>query len=127
MVDLKLAVQTKPDAAREVNPLPTDNYFYGTMVPITIKKVSNQAKEKINERTFEVFGTDASGIETLTALLRADKIDNLLDSVSILYASNPDNDEARALRSDDLSKLLLLLINTNSFYRNQPRYLKTCC
>lgn len=124
LVDLKLAVQTKPDAAREVNPLPTDNYFYGTMVPITIKKVSNQAKEKINERTFEVFGTDASGIETLTALLRADKIDNLLDSVSILYASNPDNDEARALRSDDLSKLLLLLINTNLSTETNPDTLK---
>jgi|GEM_PF-1653556 len=124
IVDLKVAMQTRPDAAREVNALPQDSYFYGTMVPITIKKVSQQAKEKINERTFEVFGTDASGIETLTTLLRADHIDTLLDSVSILYASNPDNDEARALRSDDFSKLLLLLINTNLSTETNPDTLR---
>lgn len=124
LVNLKLAMQTRPDAAREVNALTPDSYFYGTMVPITIKKVSQQAKEKINERTFEVFGTDASGIETLTALLRTDHIDTLLDSVSILYASNPDNDEARALRSDDLSKLLLLLINTNLSTETNPNTLR---
>lgn len=120
IVDLKLAVQTRPDAARDVYALPADKYFYGTLVPITIKKVSNQAQEKINERTFEVFGTDASGIETLTALLRADHIDTLLDTVSILYASNPDQDQARALRSDDVSKLLLLLINTNLSTETNP-------
>ncbi len=120
IVDLKLAVQARPDAAHEVTSLPAGNYFYGTLVPITIKKVSNQAEEKINERTFEVFGTDAGGIEILTALLRADKIDTLLSSVSILYASDPDNDEARALRSDDLDKLLLLLINTNLSTETNP-------
>jgi hypothetical protein len=119
-VDLKIAVQANASTGRTVSPLATDEYFYGTMVPITLKKVSNLNKEKINERSFEVFGTDATSVETLTALLRTDDIDKVLDSVTILYASNPGQDQAKALRSDDLSKALLLLINTNLSTETNP-------
>ena len=122
-IDLKVAVQSSPSASREVTDLPQDKYFYGTLLPITIKKVNNQSKEKINERTFEVFGTDATGITTLTSLLRSDELEDVLGSVSILYASDSGNDKDKALKSDDLSKLLLLLINTNLSTETNPESL----
>jgi len=121
---LNVAKQANAAADREVKTLLDDKYFYGTLLPITIKKVSNQVKEKINESTFEVFGTDASGIELLTSLLRTANVNDVLDTITILYATESATGDIKALKSDDLSKLLLLLINTNLSTETNPENLR---
>lgn len=119
-VSLKMAVQTRPDAARTVTPLDNDSYCYGTLLPVSIRKPDNADQTGLNKHLFEIFGTDAPGIALLTKLLRTANPASLLESITILYPSDPGNDEARELRSGDQSKLLYLLINTNLSTETNP-------
>ena len=120
IVDLNLAVQSKPNSARTVTPINTDDYYYSTLIPLSIRKIESSGEDGINKRTFEVFGTDATSIDLLTALLRDIHFDSLLKDLTILYSSDPSNDEARELRSISSEDLLLLLINTNLSTETNP-------
>jgi hypothetical protein len=118
-VILNVAVQAKPNEGRTITPI--SKYDYSTLLPLTIRKLDDGSSEGINKRTFEVFGTDATGIETLTALLKDIHFEDLLKDIKILYSSDPTNDEAKELRSISSEELLLLLINTNLSTETNPQ------
>lgn len=120
-IDLKLAVQNKPNAPRTTKPLDQDTYYYTTLIPLSIQKIEAEVAKGINKNTFEVFGTDTTGIELLTALLEDAQFESVLKDLTILYPSDPSNDEARALRSISSEDLLLLLINTNLSTETNPQ------
>jgi LysM repeat protein len=119
-VILNTAVQAKPNEGRTISPLDLSDYYYSTLVPLTIRKIGNGSEEGINKKTFEVFGTDATGIDLLTAMLKDSHFENLFKDLTILYSSDPSNDEARSLRSISSDDLLLLLINTNLSTETNP-------
>lgn len=119
-VNLNTAVQAKPNEGRTIAALDKADYYYSTLIPLTIRKIGVGTEEGINKKTFEVFGTDATGIELLTALLKDIHFEDLFKDLTILYSSDPSNDEARALRSVSSEDLLLLLINTNLSTETNP-------
>jgi LysM repeat protein len=120
-IDMKLAVQDRPGGERRITDLPTDSYSYTTFLPISIRKSGAASDSGISKSTFEVFGTDATGIELLTALLQDSQKEIRPHTVQILYAPDPANNEVKALHSFAPEDLLLLLINTNLSTETNPK------
>lgn len=120
-IDMKLAVQDRPGGERKITDLPQESYSYSTFVPISIRKSGAASDSGIGKCTFEVFGTDATGIELLTALLQDSQKTISPYAVQILYASDPASNEVKALHSFAPEDLLLLLINTNLSTETNPK------
>lgn len=120
-IDMKLAVQDRPGGARRVTDLPQDSYSYNTFIPLSIRKRGTDGDSGINKCTFEVFGTDATGIELLTALLQDSQQDLRPESVQILFTPDASSNEVKALHSFAPEDLLLLLINTNLSTETNPK------
>lgn len=118
-IELKVATQDRPGGQRTVTDLPPDTYSYTTFLPLSIRK--SAAASAISKCTFEVFGTDATGIDLLTALLQDDQKDIQPDQLSILFSPSPAQDEVKLLHSFNTADLLLLLINTNLSTETNPK------
>lgn len=118
-IELKLATQDRPGGQRTVTDLPAGSYAYSTFLPLSIRK--SNAATAISKCTFEIFGTDATGIDLLTALLQDDQKDIQPDQLSILFAPSPAQDEVKELNSFNPADLLLLLINTNLSTETNPK------
>lgn len=118
-IELKLATQDRPGGQRTVTDLAADSYSYTTFLPLSIRK--SAAASAISKCTFEVFGTDATGIDLLTALLQDDQKDIQPDQLSILFSPSPAQDEVKVLNSFNPADLLLLLINTNLSTETNPK------
>lgn len=118
-IGMKLATQDRPGGQRSIKDLASDSYSYSTFLPLSIRK--SAAASAISKCTFEVFGTDATGIDLLTALLQDDQKDIQPDQLSILFSPSPAQDEVKVLNSFNSADLLLLLINTNLSTETNPK------
>lgn len=116
---LQMVVGTQPQKNTKMQKdiIPEDKYNWCALLPISIRKASHDSEHNtISNNTYEVYGTDAAGIELLTELVSQT---NVIDSTQILFPSNPDNNEANALQSYDDTGLTLL-INTNLSTETNP-------
>lgn len=120
-IDMKLALQDRPGGARRITDLPQESYSYSTFIPLSIRKRGPEGDSGINKCTFEVFGTDATGIELLTALLQDSQKELRPESVQILFTPDAASNEVKALHSFAPEDLLLLLINTNLSTETNPK------
>ncbi|MBW3519852.1 LysM peptidoglycan-binding domain-containing protein [Flavobacterium sp. NKUCC04_CG] len=121
-IDIKVAVQDRPGAKRSIKDLEKDSYSFSTFIPLTVKRASSKNGSKINKCTFEVFGTDATGIDLLTALLEDDQKEFRPKELTILFSSDATQDKVKALHSYSSEDLLLLLINTNLSTETNPKF-----
>lgn len=121
-IDIKVAVQDRPGAKRSIKDLEKDSYFFSTFIPLTVKRASSKNGSEINKCTFEVFGTDATGIDLLTALLEDDQKEIRPKELTILFSSDATQDKIKALHSYSTEDLLLLLINTNLSTETNPKF-----
>ena len=124
---LQMVVATQPQksAAIQKDVLDTKTYTWSTLLPFTIRKLpQDAAKNAINANTYEVYGTDAAGIELLTELVELVNLTTIVKSTHILFSSDTENNEANALQSYDESGLTLF-INTNLSTETNPDTLIT--
>jgi hypothetical protein len=120
---IRMMVGTQPqkNAAIQKETIDRGKYTWSTLLPVSIRKVlEDDHQNEIAKNTYEVYGTDANGIDLLTDLVKLVNLTNTIESTDILFSSNPDNDEARALQSRDKNSLLTLFINTNLSTETNP-------
>ena len=124
---LQMVVGTQPQKSAAIHKdiIHKDKCTWATLLPISIRKVPQVAgKNDVNANTYEVYGTDAAGIELLTELVQLVNLTSIVKNTHILFPSSPDKNEAKALQSYDESGLTLF-INTNLSTETNPDTLIT--
>ncbi len=126
--ELSMVIGTQPrkDVALQKLYLEEAEFNWSTLLPITIRKIPQDgSSNEITNNTYEVYGTDAAGIELLTDLVKLVNLNKgVIENTQILFPSNPQENETEGLQSYN-EFCTTLLINTNLSTESNPDTLTT--
>ena len=90
------------------------NYGWGTIIPVQIKKLAQQASDDGASLNYELLGTNEGGIALLEQLLLVLRPgDSLINQMQILYAPNATGDNPSGVQSDGLENLISFITQSN--------------
>jgi LysM repeat protein len=104
-------------AGGRVTPRPATRYTYATLLDVQVKRRAAEAT------TYDLVGTDATGINRLERLLGAitpATTANVVAGVYLLYAPNPVSDRPEGLQYDGDGSYTTFLVQANLSTENNP-------
>lgn len=111
------AESDRPSSLNIDDPIAESKYEFGLLLNIYIRKLPPGATGVISDHTYEIFGADSGGMQSLTHLIK-DLGNQPIEAITLFF--RPQESKEKGFQSHRNESVLNILINTNLSTESNP-------